>query len=223
MGLIVKLHTGFVDRELAEDIYSAEVDIASQEMVGDAKTIEKIFGFKKTPDDYLETFINLKSAGLKYIAPHIAVGLDYGIVKGEIKALKMLEQIEPSTVSIIVFRPTKGTEMETVAPPSCEDLATVIKKAKQIHRRTPVILGMMRPRDNPETDSWMGRRIALEKAAVDAGVDGVERPHPATLGYLFYSGFDVLKLPACGVLPRDYEERIKPVVLHPGEYVAMWE
>ncbi|MCK5459417.1 MAG: hypothetical protein KAI20_05960, partial [Thermoplasmatales archaeon] len=47
-NLIIKLHTGIVDKNLAEDIVDAGVDIASTEVVGSIDTIKEIFDFNAT-------------------------------------------------------------------------------------------------------------------------------------------------------------------------------
>ena len=99
-GLIIKLHTGFVDSGLAEAIADAGVDIASHEMVGDSGTINDIFGMDASPGDYLATFKRLQDAGVPHICPHVCIGLDRGELKGELRALEMLaDSIDISTLA----------------------------------------------------------------------------------------------------------------------------
>jgi len=145
MGLIIKLHTGFVDRELAAAIVDAGVDIASQEMVGDASTIKKIFSIDATPEDYLETFRILQDAGVPHICPHVCVGLDEGRLNGEFRALDLLRPFNISTLAMIVLRPTRGTDLASIPPPSGDDVERVIAHARQLFPDTKIILGALDP------------------------------------------------------------------------------
>ena len=106
--LIIKLHTGLVDHNLAAAIVDAGVDIASVEVVGSNETIREIFNFDATRDSYTVTLENLESAGMPFIVPHICVGLHYGQLKGEFTALQMIkESCDPAVLVLIVFRPSK--------------------------------------------------------------------------------------------------------------------
>ncbi|GAF97484.1 unnamed protein product, partial [marine sediment metagenome] len=131
--LIIKLHAGFVDTTLAEDIVSAGIDIASVEVVGSNETIKEIFDFNASTNSYVNTLQNLESAGMPYIVPHICIGLHYGEINGEFEALKIIKEFcNPSLLVMIVFRPTKGTVLENCKIPSISDISTVVKKAKEM-------------------------------------------------------------------------------------------
>lgn len=206
-GAIIKLHTGFVDETLASKIADS-VDIASMEAVGAEETIEEIFHLKCGVKEYTDTFKNLKKAGIKYIAPHIAAGLHYGQLKGEFRALEYLKDIGPSTISIIVFSPTKGTEMETVPPPSPDTVRTVVKGARNMFPGTHIILGALRPR-GASTGVNQQERIGLEIAALEGGITGIEMPSVAFLEEAMSRGFKIKHIEAYGVLPLEYEDRVK--------------
>ena len=209
MGLIIKLHTGFVDRELAEAIASTGVDIASQEMVGDAGTVKKIFNIDATPDDYLATFQNLQDAGIPHICPHICVGLYQGQLKGEFEALKMLaENIKISTLAIIVLRPTKGTKLAGIAPPSGDDVEKVIAHARKLFPDAKIILGALRPRGS-EKFGGKAERLDIEMGALRGGIDGAEVPSQEMLDAAISMNYSIKKIQAFGVLPVDYEDRVK--------------
>ncbi len=209
MGLIIKLHTGFVDKELAETIASAGVDIASQEMVGDAGTIKKIFGIDASPEDYLATFQNLQKAGIPHICPHICVGLDEGNLKGEINALEMLSQyITISTLAIIVLRPTKGTALSNIPPPSGDDVEKVVTYARKLFPDIKIILGALRPRGSEETGG-KAQRLDIEMGALRGGIDGAEVPSQEMLDAAVSMDFSIKKIQAYGVLPVDYEGRVR--------------
>jgi len=195
-GLIIKLHTGFVDEKLAENLKGI-IDVASMEMVGDNTTIQEIFGLNATVDDYVETFRNLQNAGVS-IAPHVCVGIYNGMVKEEFKALELIkENIKPETVVIIVFRPTKNTVLQDLQPPSPEDVASVVKKAKGLFD-AEISLGCMRPRNRAV-------RAEIEIEALKSGVSRMELPSEKTISYAKEKGYEIKRLGACCALPEKYE------------------
>jgi uncharacterized radical SAM superfamily protein len=210
MGLILKLHTGFIDPGLAERIVETGTDIASMEFVGNTETIKEIFGISATPQTYLDTFTNLKDAGIPHIAPHIAVGLHYGKLKGELNALDIMKENEilPSTIAIIVFRPTKGTKLENLHAPEPQIVGEVVRHARKLFPRTKLILGAMRPRSSMRNDPNKNIRFEIESIAVESGVDGIEIPSTRIIKTLQAKMYKLKKIEAYGVLPIEYEERI---------------
>ncbi len=207
MGLMIKLHTGLVDSDLAGQIAASGADIASQEMVGDPKTIKKVFGIDAKPRNFLSTFENLRDAGIPHIAPHIVIGLDEGKVVGEFMALEMLAgSISPSTIAFVVLRPTKGTPMEGVRPPGGDDVRSVVSKARLLFPDTKLVLLALRPR-GPEAGEPDGR-FEIELGALDGGIDGIEHPSSAILAEAEERGLAVRKIGAYGVLPVEYESRL---------------
>jgi uncharacterized radical SAM superfamily protein len=210
MGLIIKLHTGLVDKGLAREIANAGVDIASQEMVGDASTIGHVFGIRAAPEDYLATLKSLQDAGVPHVCPHVCVGLHDGRLMGEKRALEMLSEIDISTLAIIVLRPTKGTALESAKPPTGEMVAEVVSHARRLFPHTKLVLGSLRPRGS-ETMVGLEKRLAIERAAVDSGVDGIELPHASTLEEMKKKGGrrEILRVDSYGVLPAEYESRVR--------------
>jgi len=210
LGLIIKLHTGLVDEELAKGIADAGVDIASMEFVGDAGTVSEIFGISATPDDYAETFLMLQAAGIPFIAPHIAVCLHRGALRGEKRALSMLEKVvEPSTIAIIAFRPTKGTAMERDPAPKAEDIGEVVAHARALFPDINIVLGALRPRGPERSEDARAYRLSLELAALEAGASGIEVPSPGILEEARARGYRIKWIEAYGVLPTEYEGRVK--------------
>jgi len=208
-GLIIKLHTGFVDRRMARKIADAGVDIASMEMVGDKSTAKRVFGLDATAEDYLDTFVNLWDAGIPHICPHVCVGLHDGKLKGELTALNLLEtSIRPSTIAIIVLRPTKGTKLADIRPPSGEDVERVVAHARKLFPKTKLILGALRPRGS-ELKGGMRERLDIELGALDGGIDGAEVPSKEMLAEAVSRGCEIKRVQAYGVLPVEYEARVR--------------
>ena len=197
--LVVKLHAGLVDKELAEDIVAAGVDIASVEVVGSNKTIQEIFDFNATVDSYADTLQNLEAAGMSYIVPHVCIGLHYGKLKGEFHALEVIKNFcDPSLLVLIIFRPTKGTILEQCKIPSADDVSTVVEKAKELFPEKDVSLGCIRPRAR--------FREEIELAALKAGVTRMEIPSKNTLRCASEMGYTIKKIHACCALPKELEK-----------------
>ena len=196
--LIIKLHTGIVDKTLAEDIVSAGIDIASAEVVGSDETIQEIFDFQATADSYRKTLENLETAGMPFIVPHVCIGLNYGELDGEFEALEIIrESCDPSLLVMIIFRPTKGTVMQNCKIPSTDDVAIVVQKAKELFPNKDISLGCIRPRAQ--------YREEIELAALNAGVTRMEIPSKKTLEKAKENGYTIKKIEACCALPEELE------------------
>jgi len=199
--LVVKLHTGLVDKNLAEDIVNAGVDIASVEVVGSNETIKEIFDFHATVKSYSDTLQNLEAAGMPYIVPHVCIGLHYGKLKGEFHALEMIKNYcDPALLVMIIFRPTKGTILENCQTSSVDEVAVVIKKAKELFPNKDVSLGCIRPR--------LKLREEIELAALKAGATRMEIPSKNTLKYAEEMGYTIKNIHACCALPEELESTI---------------
>jgi uncharacterized radical SAM superfamily protein len=198
--LIIKLHAGFVDKSLAEEIVDAGVDIVSVEVVGSNESIHEIFNFNATTDSYISTLQNLETAGIPHIVPHICIGLQKGILNGEFNALKIIkDSCDPSLLVMIVFRPTKGTVLQNCNIPLTTDIASVIKTAKDIFPNKDLSLGCIRPR--------LKYREEIEIAALKNGVTRMEIPSKKTIKTAKQMGYRIKTINACCALPEELEYR----------------
>lgn len=206
--LIIKLHAGLVDKKLAEYIVSAGIDIASVEVVGCNESIKEIFNFNATTESYKDTLENLESAGMKYIVPHVCIGLHKGKIKGEFNALKIIKSsCNPSVLVMIIFRPTKGTVLEKCKISPLEDISSVIKETKNLFPKKDVSLGCIRPRSK--------YREEIELTALDSGVSRMEIPSRKTIDAAKKRGYLIKNINACCALPEDLEYRLKKKVTIP--------
>jgi len=198
-NLIIKLHTGLVDKHLAESIVSADVDIASLEIVGSNDTIQAIFDFPATPQTYADTLHHLETAGMHHIIPHVCIGLNQGKLTSEQKALDIIKHTcTPSVLVMIVFRPTKDTPLATIPPPQPTDVSHVVAYAKKLFPSTEISLGCMRPRTH--------LRQEIELAAFNAGATRMEIPSKTTLHHAQKLGYTIRNIQACCALPQEYEQ-----------------
>lgn len=198
-GLIIKLHTGLVDQDLAEGIVEAGVDIASMECVGTDETIQEVLGLPFSTEAYVETFRHLHEAGMPFIVPHVCIGLHDGRVKGELDALQMIkETCDPSVLVFIALKPTPGTPFAGSPIPSATDIKRIVRAGKQLFPDVDLSLGCMRPRNNG--------REEIELAALQAGVNRMEIPSRATIMAAREMGYEIRRIEACCALPPELED-----------------
>ena len=97
--------------------------------------------------------------------PHVLVGLNYGNLGGELKALDMISQGKPSAIVIIALSPIRRTPMEGVSPPTPQEIGRVMVAARLGMRETPLLLGCARPLG--------AHKIETDRQAISAGANGI--------------------------------------------------
>lgn len=166
-NLEVVVHTGLLKREVVEELASARVDGVLIDVIGSNDTIKKVYHLNRRVEDYEETLKLLEEYRVPTI-PHIVVGLHYGMLKGEVEALKMVGKRRIAALAIVVLMPLQKTLMENVRPPRLIEVLRVILAARIIKPKTPLLLGCARPRGVYKS--------SLDILGVRAGVNGIAYP-----------------------------------------------
>ena len=167
VGLTILVHTGIVKSSTARALKKAGVDAALVDVIGSNETIREIYQLDATVDDYDRSLRALHKTGIPTV-PHVLVGLHYGKLKGELKALEMISKYSPSAVIIIAFMPVRDTPMEKVVPPAPKEIVKMLITARLMLPETPIALGCMRPKGE--------HRIKTDMLAVRAGVNAIAFP-----------------------------------------------
>jgi uncharacterized radical SAM superfamily protein len=197
-NLILIAHTGFVSCEDAKELKESGLDGIGFDVIGDMSTAREIYGLEVTEKEYLENLLAIESSGLT-IFPHVCVGLHFGKMKGEFRALELIKTIHPSTIIITGLMPVPGTPMARMKPePS--DFAKVIKKAIEMFPSTPVVLGCAHSSGND--------RGEIEKIAIECGAAGIATPALQTIEYARDKGFEINYYGTCCGLIPDEKTRI---------------
>ena len=194
-GLILNVHTGLLDQKMAEELASTGADFFSLDLVGSTETIKNVYNLNATTEDYESSLIYLKDAGVN-VVPHITIGLDHGILKGEDRALETAVKTDSEVIVINALIPTAGTAMENTPPPSPETILKYLERALCSGRQ--ISLGCMRPRD---------RKPDLEKAAIALGVPRISLPSNSTVAWAQENGYEIMKIDACCAIPVSLESR----------------
>lgn len=168
LKLKVFVHTGLVDDKLAEGLKEAEVDSVLIDIIGSDEAIKEVYHLKGiTTEDYEESLKSLQKYCLS-ISPHIVIGLDYGKIKGEFNALKIIAKYKPSSLIFVVITPLHATPMENISLPSIEEVSNIFQQARRLLPDTPIILGCER---------GFGRyKAELDISAIKAGFNGIAYP-----------------------------------------------
>ncbi|WXG44896.1 MAG: radical SAM protein [Promethearchaeati archaeon SRVP18_Atabeyarchaeia-1] len=174
--LKINIHIGFMTEDVAKKLVELDIDAVSVDVVGSDETIHNVYGLDKTTKDYTEMLEKAKVIGLKNLDPHICVGVDYGELKGEGKALQMIRDNEPLRLTLIALNPTKGTEMEHAKPPSPLMIAKVVGIARLAMPKISISLGCMRPSG--------AIRSEIDYLSILAGVNRIVVPTPGALSRL---------------------------------------
>jgi uncharacterized radical SAM superfamily protein len=174
MGLKVLVHTGLINRETAFGLKQAGVDQVLIDVIGNKKTISQVYHLDQQPDDYLQSMLLCREEGLN-IAPHVVIGLHYGQILGERRALEMISQADPETIVLVILTPMCGTAMEVIQPPSIDKVSEIIAETRILNPVTPITLGCARP------SGQYKRKVEVE--AINCGVNGMAFPDQTSVAY----------------------------------------
>lgn len=188
--LKVNAHVGLAPRESLRELVEAGVDSFSVDLYGDDETVREVLGIGASSEEYFSVVRDLMDLGAGTVAPHVCVGVKGGEMSGEMAALRRLGPISPSTLVIISFIPTRGTDYESRRPPSGEDVVSFVKAARSSLPRTRIVLGCMRSRRDR---SW-------ELDAVLAGLDGIALPSEETVRAAAAKGITIRRKDTCCAL-----------------------
>lgn len=163
-NLKVSVHPGQIDQKTASDLKAAGVDQALVDVIGLDKTALEVYHLKDGVNSIIRTMDALSHAGIE-IAPHIIMGLHFGEILGEYRALEIIKRYPVKKYVVVVLNPLKQTPMENVVPPTPEEVGNFLVKARLEMPQTLASLGCARPRGK--------YRLAVDMIAVKVGVNSI--------------------------------------------------
>jgi len=188
--LKINAHVGLAPKSDLEDLVAAGVDAFSVDVYGTDSAVQDTLGLDARAGDFMKVVGDLKSLGAPAVAPHICIGIEKGVLAGEMEAIARLKPTGPDALVFIVFTPTKGTSYEMAQAPTPSDILSVLRLAREQLPDTRLVLGCMRPRKV--------RQYELE--AVALGIDGIVMPSKGALEYIRRSGMKVSEKGTCCAL-----------------------
>ena len=165
-------------------------DCVSFDFVGDDETIRAVFGMERRVSDYVRCYKELRQK--VKVMPHICIGLHGGEIRGEYQAVKLLQELGMDGLTFIIFTPTRGTPYADCLPPKIEEVVKLLQWTRQACPSIPIHLGCMRPGGT--------YRSELDKAAIEAGINGIVQPTAAALARARELGLTIKESWECCVL-----------------------
>jgi uncharacterized radical SAM superfamily protein len=174
LGMLVRVHPGLPDEATCAGLAEAGVDGAMVDIIGDRDTIQEVYHLDATPDDYEAALIRLEHYRVPTI-PHIILGLHFGQMLGERRALEMIARHPPKMLALVILTPLRGTPMAEVRPPALAEVGRFFETARAMLLSTPIVLGCERP---------LGEyKRAVDRLAIDVGFNGIAYPADGTVAY----------------------------------------
>jgi hypothetical protein len=167
LGLTIAVHTGLVDEELADGLAHAGVDRAMIDIMGDRETIRGVYHLDASVEDFGDSLRRMAERGLQ-VTPHMVIGLHFGEVRGEARALELISRHPVHSLVLVVINPLTGTPMEGVTPPSPREAGRLFAAVRRLLPATPLILGCARPGGE--------HKMETDKYALEAGFNGIAYP-----------------------------------------------
>ena len=179
LGLKVIMHTGLVDEEMCKGLKYAGVDGVALDIIGAQETIEQVYHMNCTVDDFDKALALLTKYDLS-IRPHIILGLHYGRIIGEYKALEMIAKYPVHALVVVIFMPLHGTRMQNVTPPAPEEVEKFFIESRFKMPETKIMLGCARPGGE--------YKKITDRMAIDAGYNGIAYPAEGVIEHAIEMG-----------------------------------
>jgi hypothetical protein len=155
-----------VDRSRAERLAEAGVEVAMLDVIGAEATIREVYHLDRPVADFEAALEALVATPLR-VVPHVAIGLHYGRVLGEFKAIEIIARHRVDACILVVVMPafTRPGRFRAVDP---IEVADVFLAARELLPQSRVLLGCARPPGAP-------RRL-IDPYALLAGLDAIAFP-----------------------------------------------
>lgn len=188
LGLAVRVHTGLPDEETCAALGEIDLDGAMIDIIGHRDTVSEVYHLDADPEDYEEALAWLEKYHVPAV-PHIVLGLHFGKMLGEERALEMIRRHALKLLVLVILVPMSRTSMAGVAPPSPVDVRSFLEKARVTFPDRPVMLGCERPLGAYKRE--------VDRYAVDIGLDGIAFPADEIVDYARQAGLQPRFVNAC--------------------------
>jgi hypothetical protein len=188
LDFTIRVHPGLPDEETVAGLAEVGIDGAMVDIIGDDATIREVYHLDATIGEYEAVLECLERYDVPAI-PHIILGLHYGEMRGEWTALDMIARHARKFLVLVILMPLTGTPMAGVSPPPVAAISEFFTLARRTLPATPVMLGCARP---------LGKiKLDIDRAAVDAGLNGIAFPAEGIVSYAQSRGLTPKFVDAC--------------------------
>lgn len=184
----IAMHTALVERANAREMEQSGVDVAMLDVIGAQDTVSQVYHLRRPVADFERSLEHLVATSMK-VVPHIVIGLHYGRMLGEWRALEMVARHRPSALVLVVVMPFYAPPQRLFATPSSSDVGRFFLDARAQLPGLPLLLGCARP---------AGRaKMEIDAYAVMAGLHGIAHPAEGIVEFALKLDRDVRVMPAC--------------------------
>ena len=185
--LKVAIHSALLDPARAREMAAAGVDTAMMDVIGAEETIREVYHLDRPVDDFEATLAALCETSME-VVPHIVIGLHYGRILGEARALDIVARHRIKSLVLVVVMPFYA-KPGTFATPATSDVGRIFLEARRRIPEREVLLGCARP-------PGMHRRVT-DAYAVAAGLDGIAFPADGAVAVAAALGRPAVQEHAC--------------------------
>jgi uncharacterized radical SAM superfamily protein len=169
--LRIAVHTALIDGRRARALAAAGFDTAMLDIIGSNDTIREVYHLERDVEEFEAALAALCNTTLE-VVPHIVIGLHFGSLRGEARALDIIARHAVQALVLVVIMPQFGTAGR-FATPRPQDIGAIFLDARERLPDKEVLLGCARP-------GGMHKRVT-DAYAVMAGLDGIAFPADGTV------------------------------------------
>ncbi|GAB4511579.1 MAG: radical SAM protein [Sulfuricaulis sp.] len=184
----IAVHTALVDKAAAQRMEEAGIDVAMMDVIGAQETVTQVYHLKRSVDDFERTLETLVATKMK-VVPHIVIGLHYGRLLGEWKALEMIRRHRPDALVLVVVMPMYATPKRPFATPDPHEVGRFFLEVRETLPDIPLLLGCARPPGAAKT--------IIDTYAVMADLNGMAHPSDGMVELAARLDRPVRVTPAC--------------------------
>ncbi len=164
--LKIAIHSALLDEPRARLMASAGVDTAMMDVIGAEETIRDVYHLDRPVEDFEATLAALCATDME-VVPHVVIGLHYGRLLGEERALDICARHDIHSLVLVVIMPYYAKDGTFLTPDTAE-VGRIFRTTRARLPDRPVNLGCARP-------PGMHKRVT-DAYAVMAGLDGIAYP-----------------------------------------------
>lgn len=164
--LRIAIHTALSNEASAKRMEAAGIDTAMMDVIGADETIRQVYHLDRPVEDFEAALAALCTTKMQ-VTPHIVIGLHYGRLLGEQRALEIVARHPAQALVLVVVMPFYA-KPGTFVTPQTADVGRIFLAARKALADREVLLGCARP-------AGMHKRVT-DAYAVMAGLDGIAFP-----------------------------------------------
>lgn len=174
LDLAIRVHPGLPDDETCAGLGEVGIDGAMVDIIGHEDTIREVYHLNTPVEEYEAVLERLERYKVPAV-PHIILGLHFGKMLGEWRALEMIAKHSPKLLVLVILMPLHGTPMANTQPPSLGEIGDFFELARKTMPETSIMLGCARPLGTMKAD--------IDRLAIDAGFNGIAYPAEGIVAY----------------------------------------